>query len=275
MSLSPEDLDYRFDDRVAAQYDALRGHPPEISPRIGQAIANLAGEGARILEVGVGTGRIALPTASAGGKVVGIDLSAEMLRALAGRELPALALVRGDVTRLPFCNNAFDAAVCVHVLHLVDSTRVLADLLRLVRAGGVIILGRDWVDPTSFAGELRSEFRQAVVDLAESIDFPTGARGLVQQLRELGGEAIHDGEEQTAVEWQTALSPRQVLDGIRSRDDAESWVLPNDLLQSVMARLDKFALNRWSDLDKNDGVTRRFVYSLFRVPDAQAAFSGG
>jgi hypothetical protein len=32
-------------------------------------------------------------------------------------------------------------------------------------------------------------------------------------------------------------APRQVLDGIRSRDDAESWVLPDPLLR-VMERLD-------------------------------------
>ncbi|MFN2329573.1 MAG: class I SAM-dependent methyltransferase [Chromatocurvus sp.] len=267
MSHPSENLDYRFDDRVAVQYDALRGHPPEISPRIGDVIARLAGRNARILEVGVGTGRIALPTVSAGGEVVGVDLSSEMLRSLAGRELPHLALVRGDITRLPFCNKAFDAAVCVHVLHLVDSRIVLADLMRMVRPGGVIILGRDWVDPASFAGALRNEFRQAVVELAESIDFPTGARGLVQQLCELGGEPIHDGEEQTAVEWETALSPRQVLDGIRSRDDAESWVLPDDLLHRVMARLDAFAAERWNDLDSSTAVTRRFVYSLFRVPE--------
>ncbi|MEQ8516900.1 MAG: class I SAM-dependent methyltransferase [Chromatocurvus sp.] len=268
MSKSPETLDYRFDDRVAVQYDALRGHPPEISPRIGEAVTRLAGPGASILEVGVGTGRIALPTAYAGGQVVGVDLSAEMLRALAGREVPHLSLVRGDITRLPFRNAAFDAAVCVHVLHLVDSRAVLADLLRLVRARGVIILGRDWVDPASFAGAIRNEFRQAVVDLAESLDFPTGARGLVQQLTELGGEAVHDGDEQTAAEWQSVLSPRQVLEGIRSRDDAESWVLPDDLLRRVMARLDTFAATHCSDLDATDAVPRRFVYSLFRVPDS-------
>ncbi|MFN2287765.1 MAG: class I SAM-dependent methyltransferase [Chromatocurvus sp.] len=266
MIASSDTLDYRFDDRVAGQYDALRGHPSEISSRIGEAIIGLAGSGASILEVGVGTGRIALPSVWAGGNVVGVDLSAEMLAALAGREIAGLSLVRGDITRLPFRDSAFDAAVCVHVLHLVDSRTVLADLLRLVRPGGVIILGRDWVDPASFAGALRNEFRQAVVDLAESIDFPVGARGLVQQVVELGGEAVDNGTEQTAVEWESALSPRQVLDGIASRDDAESWVLPDELLNRVMTRLNDFANASWSDLNTKQTVTRRFVYSLFRIP---------
>jgi SAM-dependent methyltransferase len=264
--MSEGDLDYRFDDRVAVQYDALRGHPPEVSPLIGHALADVAGEGATVLEPGVGTGRIALPLTDAGCRVVGVDLSADMLRALAGREQDKLALVRGDVTALPFCDDAFDAAVCVHVLHLVDSRVVLRQLLELVRSGGCIILARDWVDPASFAGQLRNEFRQAVVDLAESVDFPTGARGFVAQLIELGAEAVADGDEQIAVEWQTPLSPRQVLDGIRSRDDAESWVLPDALLARVMERLDRYAAERWSDTAVPQPVTRRFVYSLFRVP---------
>jgi hypothetical protein len=78
----------------------------------------------------------------------------------------------------------------VHVLHLVDSRSVLRQLLQLVRPGACIILARDWVDPASFAGQLRNEFRQAVVDLAESVDFPTGARGFVQQLIELGAVPV-------------------------------------------------------------------------------------
>ena len=266
MSNSSTELDYRFDERVAARYDTLRGHPPEISARVGEVLCGIAGTDACLLEVGVGTGRIALPTADAGCQVVGVDLSEDMLRALAGRQIANLSLVRGDVTRLPFAGQAFDAAVCVHVLHLVDSRVVLADLLRLVRPGGALILGRDWVDPASFAGALRNEFRQAVVDLAEAVDFPTGARGLVQQLSELGAQAVDEGEEQVAAQWETALSPRQVLDGIRSRDDAESWVLPDALLGRVMERLDAFAVARWPDLDATQGVTRRFVYSLFTVP---------
>jgi SAM-dependent methyltransferase len=164
---STEQLDYRFDNRVSLQYDALRGHPPEVSPRIGAALAERFGPGARVLEPGVGTGRIALPLVAAGCKVVGVDLSADMLRALAGREEGDLSLVRGDITRLPFRAQTFDAAVCVHVLHLVDSRSVLRQLLQLLRPGAYIALARDWIDPGSFAGQLRNEFRQAVVDLAD------------------------------------------------------------------------------------------------------------
>jgi hypothetical protein len=104
------------------------------------------------------------------------------------------------------------------------------------------------------------------VDLADDVEFPVGASGHVAQLKELGAVAVDDGAERTAVEWQTALSPMQVLDGIRSRDDAESWVLPDALLGRVMARLDAWSAEQWSDLQAPQPVTRRFVYALFRVP---------
>jgi len=263
--MTDDNLDFRFDQRVSLRYDALRGHPAEVSGVIGAALADAVGIGARVLEPGVGTGRIAKPLLAAGCTVVGIDLSASMLGGLAKDQLPGLGLVQGDITRLPFCADAFDAALCVHVLHLVDSQLVLGSLQRLVRPGGAIILARDWIDPASFAGQLRNVFRQAVVDLSESVDFPMGARGFVGQLQDLGASAVNKGEEVTAAEWQTQLTPREVLDGIRSRDDAESWVLPDDLLARVMERLDAVAGDQWPDLDAPQAVTRRFVYSFFRV----------
>jgi hypothetical protein len=100
---------------------------------------------------------------------------------------------------------------------------------------------------------------------------PTGARGFVQQMLELGAEAEAQGAEKTAVEWETELTPRQVLDGIRSRDDAESWVLPDDLLGRVMERLDAHCDQHWPDRDAPHMVKRRFVYSLFRSPVTAAA----
>jgi ubiquinone/menaquinone biosynthesis C-methylase UbiE len=263
--MADDNLDFRFDQRVALQYDALRGHPPDVSPVIGAALAAVTGPGARILEPGVGTGRIAKPLVAAGCEVVGIDLSANMLSSMDHRGTDRLSLVQGDITRLPFADQSFDAAMCVHVLHLVDSEVVLETLLRLVRPGGAIILARDWIDPGSFAGMLRNAFRQACVDLSDNVTSPTKARGFVQQLDDLGAQVIDSGEEKIAAQWQTELSPRQVLDGIRSRDDAESWVLPDDLLGRVMARLDSVAAEKWPDLDAPQPVTRRFVYSLFRV----------
>lgn len=272
----PTGLDYRFDTRVAAQYDALRGHPPPVSAEIGRAIAEHMGARARVLELGVGTGRIALPVAASGCEVHGIDLSSHMLEALARRVqdegLANIHLALGDITALPFRAGVFDGAIAVHVLHLVaDWADVLARVARLVRPGGQLVLGRDWIDPESFSGMIRNQFRRTVVEVgremlppgATAAAPPSGGAAIVSALAELGARPIGAGEI-VAAEWRTELSPRQVLDGIRSRDDAESWVLPDDVLAETMRRLDAFAAEQWSDLDAPQTVTRRFMLGVFR-----------
>lgn len=269
-------LDYRFDTRVAVQYDALRGHPIEVSQEIGHSIAAQIGPAARVLELGVGTGRIALPLAAAGSEIYGVDLSAEMLAALAHRvktdQIERLHLAQADITALPFRNNTFDAALAVHVLHLVaDWADVLAQVSRLVRPGGVIVLGRDWVDPASFSGMIRNYFRKTVLEVgremmppgATEAASPGGGAAIVKELMKLGAHPVSQ-EELIGAEWNVDLTPRQVLDGIGSRDDAESWVLPDDVLAETMRRLEAFSAEQWPDLEQAQTVKRRFLMGVFK-----------
>jgi SAM-dependent methyltransferase len=72
-----------FDERVAATYDADVGErfDPAVVERTVDLLAELAGDGPA-LELGVGTGRIALPLAARGVRVHGIDLSRAMVARL-------------------------------------------------------------------------------------------------------------------------------------------------------------------------------------------------
>ena len=90
----PEDY---FGERVAATYDGSTGvfEPGTVNQTVG-LLAEVA-QGGRALEFGVGTGRIALPLASRGVPVYGIDLSRAMvarLRAKPGGE--AIGVTIGD-----------------------------------------------------------------------------------------------------------------------------------------------------------------------------------
>ena len=83
----PEDY---FDERVAARYDesAADLFDPAVVDPVVDFLVDVAGDGAA-LELGIGTGRIALPLAQRGVRVHGIDLSAAMvarLRAKPGSE---------------------------------------------------------------------------------------------------------------------------------------------------------------------------------------------
>jgi SAM-dependent methyltransferase len=92
-----------------------------------------------VLEVGVGTGLLALPLHDAGVRVAGIDLARPMLDKLvekAGGASP-FPLVVGDGTRLPFRDGAFGGAYLRWVLHLVaDWPALVREVVRVVRPGG-------------------------------------------------------------------------------------------------------------------------------------------
>ncbi len=88
-----------FGERVAAVYDEHSGgmfDPAVVGPAV-ETLAELAGDGAA-LEFAIGTGRIALPLAERGVRVVGIDNSEAMLARL--REKPGaerLEALAGDM----------------------------------------------------------------------------------------------------------------------------------------------------------------------------------
>ncbi len=91
----PEDY---FGEAVAARYDDSVHDPTELAAveSVVDFLAELAGDGAA-LELGIGTGRIALPLARRGVRVHGIDLSEAMvarLRAKPGAE--TIAVTMGD-----------------------------------------------------------------------------------------------------------------------------------------------------------------------------------
>ncbi len=72
------------------------------------ALTSLAGDG-RVLELGVGTGRIALPLASGRPAVTGVDASAAMLDRLAAKDPDrTVTVVLADMASLPFASGGFD-----------------------------------------------------------------------------------------------------------------------------------------------------------------------
>ena len=99
-------------DRVADIYDATRALPDHVLATIAQTIvtATNAAEASRFLELGVGTGRIALPLLQYGFSYTGVDISPAMidvLRTKAG-DFEKLTLVEADVTQLTFADASFD-----------------------------------------------------------------------------------------------------------------------------------------------------------------------
>ncbi|OAI52733.1 hypothetical protein AYO46_04600 [Betaproteobacteria bacterium SCGC AG-212-J23] len=130
--------------RYAGFYNALFG-PVLQAGRKAVIEAMNCRPGHRVLEVGVGTG-LALDLYPAGVKVVGIDVSAEMLekarRRVAKRGFTHVeALLEMDAEAMSFADASFDRIVAMYVLPVVPSpSRLLGELHRVCKPGGEIYL---------------------------------------------------------------------------------------------------------------------------------------
>jgi SAM-dependent methyltransferase len=114
--------------------------------RLREADARLLGDpaalaGARVLEVGCGAASCARWLRRRGAWVVGLDLSAGMLREarLAARRTEvSVPLVQAGAERLPFAAGSFDLACSAFgaVPFVADSGRVMREVARVLRPGG-------------------------------------------------------------------------------------------------------------------------------------------
>lgn len=133
-------------DRIAGRYDLLNtvlsGGVDGRWRRRAAAAAGL-GRGGRALDVACGSGRLSIELLSRvgpAGEVVGLDFSASML-GVAGRSAPGPRYVRGDALALPFEEGGFDAATIAFGLrNLADPARGLAEMARVVRPGGRLVV---------------------------------------------------------------------------------------------------------------------------------------
>jgi phosphatidylethanolamine/phosphatidyl-N-methylethanolamine N-methyltransferase len=100
--------------------------------------------GTRVLEVGVGTG-LALPRYRPEKRVIGIDLSRDMLAKAAGRvRSERLSQVAGlcemNAEDMAFADHSFDIAVAMFTASVVpDARRLFAEMSRVVRPGGHLL----------------------------------------------------------------------------------------------------------------------------------------
>jgi demethylmenaquinone methyltransferase/2-methoxy-6-polyprenyl-1,4-benzoquinol methylase len=136
-TLAPEQVRSMFD-RIAPVYDGMnRAMTLGLDRKWRRLTAGaVVRPGDRVLDACCGTGDLALAAARAGGRVTGVDFSAEML-ARAERKAPEFDWVQADAAALPFPDGSFETAtVGFGIRNLADLEAGLGELARVLVPGG-------------------------------------------------------------------------------------------------------------------------------------------
>ena len=253
-------------DRAADYYDATRGFPPGIGDLVADSAARALPPRARGGEIGVGTGRIAKPLLARGMRVTGLDLSPQMLGRLI-ETLPAGApapdLVLADAAAVPLASGAFEAAVSVHVFHLIaDWKTALAEARRLLKPGGAFLMGHDWQPDDSPGQVLRRKWREIVLAHGQASAQP-GARDFTDVQAELTrlGAAL---DEWSVGAWTATQSLAHHLETIEHRTWSSTWDIPEDFFAICLAELRAWAAREYGALEREFTTPHRFVWQRFR-----------
>jgi ubiquinone/menaquinone biosynthesis C-methylase UbiE len=252
-------------DRAVGFYDQTRGLPPHIEQWLVHATHNEIGlaPSSRMLEAGVGTGRIALPFAKQGYRYTGVDLSRQMMATLRSkaRGLP-INLVQADIAGLPFADHAFDAVVAVHIFHLVSEWAAAMDeIRRVLRPGGVLLHGHNRrADDHSLLHQLREHMTQRATELQPQREQRLAWSEVNQQLRERFGTP----QKYSSPTWRTTQTSRTVIDQFANRIWSSTWHLRDDVLVEAVAAGEAWARERWGDLHTPFTDEQRFAWQVYR-----------
>lgn len=254
-------------DRAAEYYDETRGLSDEgVARQTAILSAELGGRG-RVLDVGIGTGQVALPLSAAGIPVTGIDLSRPMLGKLLekveGRS-PVL-LAQSDALRLPFREGAFGAAYLRWVLHLIPDWRAaLGQIARALVHGGVVLVQQGAAGTGSRQGEIRERFAELAGVSFEPIGLTwSGYEELDEVMASLGGAprslpAFTDVERDGLDDF---------IDSIARNRYSWTWKVEDPALRAGLAEeVRRWAVSRYGPLDQVPRDSYEVAWRAYDLP---------
>ena len=254
-------------DQAAGYYDRTRTIPEAIMARTMKMLLAEIPERGLCLEIGIGTGRIALPLARAGRSVVGVDISLEMLRRLihnSGGHAPPLVL--GEAGRLPFRDRTFSSAIAAHVLHLIPAWQAAVDeLLRVVGPGGVLVATRGRKNTSDWA---RRVSRRFFVEAGDP-PWPPGLdrlEGLDDHMRERGASARMLPKMSST----KSSSVTEVLADLEAGYWSACWSLDEPTRMRAAEATREWARQEIGDLDQIRPTVESSDWRAYVVPNGEA-----
>jgi ubiquinone/menaquinone biosynthesis C-methylase UbiE/DNA-binding XRE family transcriptional regulator len=231
-----------------------------------------------ILEIGVGTARVALPLANSGFEVTGLDISKRMIEKAQTKGITNLILAEGS--RAPFKDRSFDATLMAHVFHLLpDPLSVMQEAAKISRVGVFALVRKRTEDrgsrrwPFLFFGP-RNEFPNSD---ARTDNMDEGTKRMYEERR----ERLRQIAKKYGYKWDRALQgwrnwahEYEIL-GKYPPDDVKivSDVILKQSLEDRLSRLEKGAFSSMSSMP--DGMRRELARELrsFAKSHPESGFS--
>ncbi len=238
-------LDFRNIDRNAASISAVRFLDTLNTTQQVQEMQRLthrllgACEGARILDAGCGVGEVTRDLGTLVGRtgsVMGVDLSENLVlearRRTEGKQLP-VEFLRGDIHRLDFlASESFDGCRASRVFMYLDNPhQALAELLRLTRPGGAVVLFEVELDSWVMDGPDPAVVRRLVHFWADQLRQPWIGRRLPGLFRSLGVSEL--SVVPVAGTWTLGMLEtfgiypvleKAVVQGVLTRAEVDEWI---------------------------------------------------
>ena len=217
-----------YGDAIAEIYDTWSGVPDDAADAV-PFLADIAGDGA-VLELGIGTGRIAVPLGVRGVRVHGIDASEGMVAKLrekpGGAEIPVTI---GDFADVPV-EGRFSLVFVVYntfwaLLSQEDQVRCVRNVAEHLDAGGVFVVQAFVPDPARFDRAQRVSARVVETDEVslETSKYDPVTQQVASQIVSLRTDAIRLYPVRIRLVWPSELDLMARLAGLRLRERWGGW----------------------------------------------------
>lgn len=131
---------------AAAQYEASRpSYPPALFDAVEEFLSR-ALTGARVADVGAGTGTASRLLSERGADVIAVE-PGDAMAAQFRQVLPGVPIVRGDGNALPLADSSHDLVTYAQSWQWTDTSRSVPEALRVLRPGGALAV---WWNTTAF-----------------------------------------------------------------------------------------------------------------------------
>lgn len=260
-----ESLDF---DGMSKNYDKTRSFDENCFNHAINYIKNRFSPGKyrRLLEPGIGNGRVAIPLAREGYNVFGIDISKRMLKNLREKlekfhERYNIDFKLADTTKIPLSENEFDIVIVVHLFYFIkDWKKAVNEIVRVVN--GPIILMH-----TGFGLEI-PYLNKRYKDLCRKYNNPISNIGVestkqvVEYFEDLGYES--EIIENNLWQWKTRITVKEALKYIDERSYSYTIIPSEEIHSRVMQALNIELEKKYESLQKEIQIPNQIYLVIVR-----------